>query len=64
MKYTADTKMSEIIKLEKGAEILAKFGVPCTTCPHFAMEMEKLTIGEVCNTYGIDLKKLLEELNK
>ena len=63
-KFTKDSKLSEIIKADKGPEILSKFGVPCPTCPHFAAEADMLTIGDVCNTYGIDLKKLLEALNK
>jgi len=63
-KFTKDSKLSEIIEADKGREILMKFGVPCPTCPFFASEAEKLTIGDVCNMYGIDLEKLLEELNK
>lgn len=63
-KFTAKSKLSEILASKHGAEILAKFGVPCPTCPFFAAEVEHLTIGQVCEAYGIDLKKLLKELNK
>lgn len=62
--FTGKSKVSEILAAKKGPEILAKFGVQCPTCPYFAAEAEKLTIGEVCKGYGIDLKKLLAELNK
>lgn len=63
-KFTAKSKVAEILKAKKGPEILAKHGVHCPTCPHFAAEAEKLTIGDVCKGYGIDLEKLLEALNK
>jgi len=63
-KFNKDSKLSEIIASEKGRQILMEFGVPCPTCPFFAAEAEKLTIGDVCNMYGIDVEKLLEALNK
>ena len=63
-KFTKNSKLSGIINSKKGPEILAEFGVPCPTCPFFAAEAEKLTIGDVCKQYGINLEKLLEALNK
>lgn len=48
---------------EGGAEKLAKHGVPCPTCPMAAMEMDKLTIGMVSETYGLDADAILAELN-
>ena len=62
--FTRDSKIADIIKTKNGAEILAKHGVHCPTCPHFLAEAEQLTIGDVCKGYGIDLKKILEALNK
>ncbi len=47
----------------KAEEVLAKHGVPCVTCPMAKMEMDKLKIGEVCKMYGVDLEKLLKDLN-
>ncbi len=64
MVFTEESKVKELLESEKGPEIMSKFGVPCPTCPHFLEEAGKLTIGDACETYGIDVKKLLEELNK
>ncbi len=63
-KITKKTTLAEILKIEKSEKILSKHNVPCVTCPYAKMEMEKLEIGTVCKTYGIDEEKLLEELNK
>jgi hypothetical protein len=44
--------------------VLAKFEVPCLFCPRVQDEMGSLQIGTICETYGIDCEKILEELNK
>lgn len=51
------------MKHPKGFEILRKYGFPCLACPMAAVEISKLRIGEVARIYGIDLKKLLKDLN-
>lgn len=57
---TKDTTMGEIAKNHpKAAELLAKNGMPCVGCP-MAM-MESLENG--AKRHGIDLDKLLKELN-
>jgi len=62
-KITSKTTLGKIIE-KKGAEkILAKNSVPCLSCPMAAMEIDKLKIGEVCKAYGLNLKKILKELN-
>lgn len=58
------TLLSDILNLPGGEEILAKYNVPCLTCPMAQYEMKELTIGDICKMYGIDLKKLLADLNK
>ncbi len=63
-KVTKDTMLSEIMQKESAKGILAKHKVPCLTCPMAQFEMQDLTIGNVCKMYGIDLMKLLEDLNK
>jgi len=64
MLITKDTTLAEAIK-KPGAEALMKeHGVPCMTCPMAKFEMEQLQIGQVCQMYGIDLEKLLKDLNK
>ena len=61
---TKDTILSEVLK-QKGAEkILAKYNLPCLTCPMAKFEIESLELGQVCETYSIDIEKLLKELNK
>jgi len=61
---TKDTILEEILKMPKAEEILAKYKVPCLTCPMAQMEMGVLTIGNISEMYSIDLKGLLKELNK
>ncbi len=63
-KITKDTSLTKVLE-DLGAEkILAKHNVPCVTCPFAKMEMDKLKIGQICKIYGIDIDKLLKELNK
>ena len=59
---TKDTTLSEILKIKGAEEILTKYNVPCLGCAMASMEMDKLKIGGVCQSYGIDCGKLLEEL--
>ena len=42
---------------------MAKHGVPCVVCPLAKFEMEKLKIGEICKIYGLNLEKILKDLN-
>jgi len=63
-KFTEDTSLVEILKYPEAEKILAKYNLPCLSCSFAKMEMEKLKIGQVCQMYGIDLEKLLKELNK
>ncbi len=60
-KYNKDTKLEQVIEF---SDILGEFGVPCISCPFAKQEMDKLTLGEISHMYGIDLKGLLEALNK
>ncbi len=63
MKITAKTKLGQIIKIKSGSEILAKNNVPCLSCPMASFEIDKLEIGKVCKMYGLNLEKILKELN-
>jgi len=56
--------LAEIIKDPKKEEMLRKFNLPCLTCPMASVEVGTLKLGEVCQLYGINLEKLLKELNK
>lgn len=63
MKITKDTTLAEILKLPDVDKILAKYNLPCLSCPFAEFEMEKLKIGEICEMYDIDAAKLVKELN-
>ena len=62
-KITKDTTLSEIFENQKAGEVLAKHNVPCLTCPFASLEMNQLTLGQICEMYKIDLKSLLTDLN-
>ncbi|MFH1036551.1 MAG: DUF1858 domain-containing protein [Patescibacteria group bacterium] len=64
MKITKDTTLSAIMKVPDAEKILAKHNLPCLTCPFAKMEMEKLKLGQICEMYGINLEKLLKDVNK
>ena len=63
-KITKDTTLEKVLELPNAEQILAKYKVPCLTCPMAKMEMQVLKIGDICKMYGIDAEKLLKELNK
>ncbi len=63
-KITKDTSLAEILKLPGAEEILAKYNLPCLSCPLAKFEIGDLKIGQVCKTYGIDIESLLKELNE
>jgi hybrid cluster-associated redox disulfide protein len=63
MKITKDTTLVEILKNTEAEKILAKYNLPCLSCPYAQYEVEKLKIGQVCKMYNIDIEKLLKELN-
>lgn len=63
MKITKDATLSEVLESSRNQEIMAKYKVPCLGCAFMNMEMDKLTLGDICQTYGINLEKLLKELN-
>jgi len=62
-KITKETTLAEILELPDSEEVLAKYNLPCLRCPMAKLEIDILKIGQVCEAYGIDLEKLLEELN-
>jgi len=62
MKITEETTLAKILDIPKAEDILAKHGVPCVSCPHAKIEMDKLKLGEICQMYGLDLDKLLKDL--
>jgi hypothetical protein len=63
-KITASTTLEKILKKKGADKILMKFNFPCLTCPMAQAEMSFLKLGDICKNYGIDLDKVLVELNK
>lgn len=62
---TRDSILGEIIKDNPKAEgILGVNGVPCMSCPMGKMEIDALRLGDVAQKYGLDLDKILKDLNK
>ncbi len=61
IKITKNMTIREIIqKKPKAAEILMRAGMGCVYCPVAAME----TLAQGAEAHGIDVKKLLKELNE
>ncbi len=63
-KITENTTLGKILEIPGAVEILAKYNLPCLFCPFAEIELENLKIGDVCKMYGINLEKLLKDLNK
>ena len=64
MKVNKNTTLAKILEIKKGSSVLSKNGVPCLSCPMAQFEIDKLKIGEVCKMYGLNLSKILKEVNK
>ncbi len=61
MKVTKDMTIGEIIKTHpNAARILMSFGMGCVGCPSSQAE----TLEEATMVHGMDMKELLEALNK
>lgn len=63
MKFNQKSTLKNILTKKGAEEILAKYGVPCISCPMASSEVEKLEIGMVGKMYGLETKKILNELN-
>ena len=63
-KITSATTLAEVWHDSQLMKVLAKHHLPCLGCPMAAREIEGLELGEVCKIYGLDEKKLLQDLNQ
>jgi hybrid cluster-associated redox disulfide protein len=60
-KITATTLVNDALKQNPNSyEVFRNFGMHCLGCPSAQME----SIADACAVHGIDLEKLLQELNK
>lgn len=64
MKITNKTKLKKILEIKGAEKILLKHNFPCVSCPMAKMEMDVLDIKTVCSMYGLDEKKIIDDLNK
>jgi hypothetical protein len=62
-KITKNTTLEKILDKKGSEELLAKNGVPCVSCPMAKFEVGRLKIGKVCKMYGLNLEKILKDLN-
>ncbi|MCY6372125.1 DUF1858 domain-containing protein [Clostridium ganghwense] len=61
MKITKDMTIGEIVRnYPNSPEVLMSFGMMCVGCPSAQGE----TLEEAAMVHGMDIEKLLEELNK
>ncbi len=63
-KINKNTTLAEILSYPELEQILAKYNLPCLSCPMAQYEVKNLKLGDVCKMYGIDVEKLLKDLNK
>lgn len=61
---TEKSTLKEVLEHQGLEEVLRENGFPCVSCPMAKMEMDKLEIGYVCDTYGIDKIQLIKKLNQ
>jgi hypothetical protein len=64
MNFNAKSTLAQVLEFGGAEEILAKYSVPCLGCPMAQTEMQELTIGQICKSYGIDEASLLKDLNE
>ncbi len=62
-KITKKTKLSELVRNEKAAELLFKEGLTCIGCPMAIQE----TLEQGCKAHGLndkEIEELIKKLNK
>ena len=62
MEINKNTLLAELFEREEYKRALEALGVPCFSCPFFKEEASYLTVGEVCERFNLDFKKLIKEL--
>jgi hypothetical protein len=63
-KINKNTTLSKLLEIKGAEEILKKHRLPCMHCPMAQMEMDYLKLQDVCNIYGLDLDKIMKDLEK
>lgn len=63
-KITEKSTLKEILEHKEAEKILAKYSLPCLSCPLASYELNNLEIGKVAEIYGLDLENIIKDLNK
>jgi len=63
-KITQNTILADILEIPRAEETLAKYHLPCLSCPLAQAEIQRLKLGNVCKKYDINAKDLIKELNQ
>ena len=58
------TLLIDLFDIPAARRILAEYNLPCLSCPMAAKEMAHLELGVVAAMYGLNLEKILQELNQ
>jgi nitrogen fixation NifU-like protein len=61
--FNEKSTLKQVLEHKNGAELLAKYHVPCLGCSFAQYELEYLKLKDIENAYGINLKGLLKDLN-
>jgi hypothetical protein len=64
MKINKETSLEKLLENREAAAVLAEHQVPCMGCPMASIEMDQLTLGQVCETYGLDFEEIREDLEE
>lgn len=64
MDVDKDTKLGEILEKQEAAKVLAQNKVPCLGCPMANIEMDQITLAQICEAYGLDYEKIKEDLKE
>ena len=64
MDINKDTSLGEVLQNRKAAEILSKHRLPCMGCPMANIEMDEITLAQICEAYGLDYEEIKEDLKE
>ncbi len=59
-----NTTLAEVYSIKGSDEVLRMLNVPCVSCSFAVMEMDMLKLGDICDMYGLDKKKVILSLRK
>ena len=62
-KITENSTLKQILEIQGAEKVLQKHNLPCLSCPMASFEMDALKIKDAAQMYGLDLKKIIKDLN-